>query len=162
MLKTKRQRDQAACGLIVTVPVVLFLIVFYAIFVRNKDIRNAKIASDRASQATASCWASRSSQLAGLPITEIFMPMLSRADYATVLGFGGNNSETTTWAIASKPQWCSTDVLAMPEPYVTYTIDPMTARYNYSVLVFAVDFKESTWLTIHQDKRLFRRHAHQH
>lgn len=97
MLKTKYQRDQAPCGLIVTIPVVLFLIIFSAVFVRNKDKGNVEMVSDRAIQATAACWASHSSLLAGMPTIEIFMPMLSKADYATVLGFGGNHSETTTW-----------------------------------------------------------------
>lgn len=138
MLRTKRSRDQAACGLIMSVPIVLIVIVVTVIFVRRNDPNNPdspSYVSDyvRSFSSSQSCLSSRSShfesiQPLALPTTNLFLPLLPSADYITALGFGGESNETTTWGVVSHGA-CTANITALPEPYVTYVIGPISAAY---------------------------------
>lgn len=139
MLRTKHQRDQAACAFIATVPILLIVIVCTIIFVRRADPNNPEnpgyvSPAQRSSNSVASCEASRSSYFAGMQspamtTTNMFLPLLPKADYMTVLGFGGKDNETTTWGVATHVP-CTTNITGLPAVYMTYTIAPTTAVYN--------------------------------
>ena len=140
MLRTKRQRDQAACGSIVAIPFLAIVIVCSVLFVRwnnpnNPENPNYISPEQRSRTSLASCEASRSSHFAemqtpALPTTNIFLPLLPSAQYITALGFGGEKNETTTWGVVTHGP-CTANITGLPEPYMTYTIGPTTARYNF-------------------------------
>lgn len=139
MLQAKRQRDQAACAFIATVPILLIVIVCTVVFVRRANPNNPEnpdyvSPEQRSRSSVASCEASRSSHFAGMQppamtTTSMFLPLLPTADYITALGFGGENNETTTWGIATHVP-CTTNITAPPEPYLTYIVGPNTAAFT--------------------------------
>lgn len=140
MLKTKRQRDQAACGLIVTIPTVLIVVVLCAIFIWSKDKNNPKhpdyvSPQNRAYSSASACRASVEQQL-DMTTTKIYMPMARETDYITALSSAGNNSETTIWGLIGRSEFsCTQGQEGLPAPYKIVTLGPSTMTFDYTSCV---------------------------
>lgn len=140
MLKTKRSRDQAACALIFTIPIVLIVVVFCAIFVLGKESNKRSnpgyVAPDIRSYRSRDACLDFLTQQLDKTTTSIYMPLASSSDYITALRSEGNNSETTIWGLVSKYEFsCTEGQTTLPQPYNTVSLGPSTLTYDYTMYV---------------------------
>lgn len=138
MLQRKSSKDAAAFGLLLSVPIALLLLAFYAMSVWDADSEHNPRHPDyispyaRSSLSLLNCVASMNSRLGQFPTTNIYMPVVGAMDYITALASGGERHETTTWGLFYKDDCSDTSngTTALPEPRLTVTLGPNTMTFE--------------------------------
>lgn len=133
-------RDRAALTLLLSIPILLLIIVLYAVEAWNADNLNNPnnphyvAPANRTASSLSACLAPATKQIPALKTTRLHMPMVLplRVGYLTSLGIhSGYYAESTIWGIIPTSA-CVPHATALPAPHVNITQGPRGMVYSYT------------------------------
>lgn len=139
MHKQGTSRDRAAFAILLSVPVFLLIIVFYAVWswdsdsVNNPNHPNYIKPDILANSSLSACLSPHpiTSRIGEFAMTRLYMPMVSHVGYITSLGQHCERDISTVWGIVSKSA-CVQNQTSFPTPYMNVTVGSHTLTYNYT------------------------------